>query len=512
MGASHVRHGEAWAVNLRQIEIARCERQNAIDASKTIDDRRRMGQFATPNELAVSILKETCRYLPAGGKKLNILEPAMGTGSFVSAAISVLEGRVNSITGYELDTDFHAASSELWAETCVNSIHGDFTRATPVPEHDLVLSNPPYSRHHFLSAAEKRRLQSRVKASANVAISGLAGLYCHFLLLSLAWMRSGAVGVWLIPSEWMSVNYGSAIRTFLTRRVRLLRIHRFDEEDVRFSDALVSSCVVWFRNEQLISGEVEFSYGSDIEKPARKEMISLSLLASAGKWPPRDGAESHAHRLGDLFQIRRGLVTGDNNFFVIKEADASRRNIPGRFLKPILPSPRHLKVDHVESDADGLPTNIERRYLLDCTGYAMTELPESVREYLTTGIESTARKNLCASRNVWYEQEQRKPTPFLCSYMGRGSGDASPVRFILNDTKAIASNSFLMMYPKKPLSDLIALDPDSADAVWSFLVRIPRAAILSAGRSYGGGLRKVEPRELANVPCEELYGWLRSRV
>jgi hypothetical protein len=151
---------------------------------------------------------------------------------------------------------------------------------------DVVFANPPYVRHHALGPERKRHLQSLVLRRVGLRISGLAGLYCHFLLLSRAWMREGAVGAWLIPSEWMSVNYGEVLRTFFTRCVKLLRIHRFDTEDVRFDDALVSSCVVWFANLPPDGEDVLFTGGRDIERPATRRTFRLDELRRDVKWPP----------------------------------------------------------------------------------------------------------------------------------------------------------------------------------------------------------------------------------
>ena len=510
LGAPNLRHGEIGIVKITDTELRRLKVQDAIDASKTIENRRLMGQFATPGELARAIVRETISCLPRDGSTLAMLEPSMGSGSFVSAALDLLGKRIRRIRGYELDSDFHRASLDLWNGYPVDPIHEDFTRAVPTPAFDLVVANPPYVRHHGLKPAEKRRLQELVCAQHGIDISGLAGLYCYFLLLSKAWMKPDAVGVWLIPSEWMAVNYGRAVRRFLAGSAKLLRVHKFDVSDVRFSDALVSSCVVWFRNAKPDGNKVEFTYGADLTHPERRESIDVSSLNPDEKWPPRtDGGQAGgAWRIGDFFDIRRGIATGDNAFFVLTERDVVERKIPNRFLRPILPSPRHLKVDHVKSDEHGLPTNAERRFLLDCTGYAKDDLPSPVRTYIESGEATTAQRNLCSSRTVWYEQEQRVPAPFLCSYMGRGGVDSAPVRFILNDTKAIVSNSFLMLYPKSQLAQALLDDPAKAKRVWSMLLAIPREQIVSAGRSYGGGLQKVEPRELARIPCDELHDWL----
>lgn len=492
-------------MTLRETESLRVDIQQAIDAEKTIDERRSMGQFATPYGLALDIVRETLPYLDKS-KSIRLLEPSMGTGAFVSAAHAVLENRLEHVVGYELDQRFHQAATDLWKVFGDEIKKEDFVRIPPRKEFDLVLANPPYVRHHALTPDAKRVLKSIVLRRTGLNLSGLAGLYCHFLLLSRAWMREGAVGAWLIPSEWLSVNYGETIRAFFSMQVKLLRVHCFDTSDVRFSDALVSSCVVWFKNVRPDDTIPEFTYGHDISNPVRRERYELTSFKE--KWPPRRTAATKSGHLGDYFEIRRGIATGDNGFFVLPETKATEKSIPRKFLKPILPSPRYLKVSKVESDADGVPTNADRQFLLDCTGYTMDELPSTVRTYLETGLNTTARRNLCASRPVWYAQEQRAPAPILCSYMGRGSDDGTPVRFILNDSRAIVSNSFLMLYPKGQLAELLASYPQERERAWECLLQIPAAAISDAGRSYGGGLQKVEPKELGNVPCPALENWL----
>ena len=139
----------------------------------------------------------------------------------------------------------------------------------------------------------------------------------------------------------------------------------------------------------------------------------------------------------------------------------------------------------------------------------MEELPMPVRAYLESGIAETSHRNLCASRNVWYAQEQREPAPILCSYMGRGSGAGGPpVRFILNDSRAIATNSFLMLYPKGFLAEYLGDDGERREELWNMLLEISADEITQAGRSYGGGLQKIEPKELGNVPCRALAKWM----
>ena len=75
-------------------------------------------------------------------------------------------------------------------------------------------------------------------------------------------MRKGAIAGWLIPSEFMDVNYGRKIKDYFLHQVTVLRIHRFDTSEVQFEDALVSSAIVWFKNEPpSVDHTVEFTYG-----------------------------------------------------------------------------------------------------------------------------------------------------------------------------------------------------------------------------------------------------------
>jgi len=60
------------------------------------------------------------------------------------------------------------------------------------------------------------------------------------------------------------------------------------------------------------------------------------------------------------------------------------------------------------------------------------------------------------------------------------------------------------MYPKPALSYTLALDPSLIRRVWEILNRITPDQILAEGRVYGGGLHKLEPKELANVPVPEI--------
>lgn len=498
-----------------QLEERRCALQAALDGHKTQAERNKLGQFATPTQLARDVLAYGLSLLPQG-EAVRFFDPAIGTGSFYSALRSTCRHRpVAWARGFEIDSHYGQPALDLWQGTPLEITLGDFTRQTP-PAADagranLLICNPPYVRHHHLSGEEKLRLQKAARRVAHVELSGLAGLYCYFMALSHDWMSEGGVAGWLIPSEFMDVNYGKALKAYLLREVMLLHIHRFDPNDVQFDDALVSSAVVWFKKQKPPAGhEVTFSYGGTMQKPALIKNVSVQDLERAEKWtrfPKQDAEAVHeGYRLGDLFAIKRGLATGDNSFFILDEERVHSLSIPPQFLRPILPSARYVKDDEIMADAQGVPLLDKRLFLLDC------DLPEdevqrhhqALWAYLQTGLDHVAPRYLCRSRRHWYAQERRAAAPIVCTYIGRSDHDGRPFRFLLNHSKAIATNVYLMLYPLPPLVEQIRRNPDVLRVLWQQLNATTRETLLGHGRVYGGGMHKLEPKELANIPADTL--------
>ncbi|MEB3182689.1 MAG: N-6 DNA methylase [Nostocaceae cyanobacterium] len=499
---------------MKATEKARVLLQKQLDEAKTQFERNKLGQFATPTKLATDILEYAQALLPAD-TEIRFLDPAFGTGSFYSALLQVFpSSQIVAAVGYEIDPHYGNQAISLWGNIPLQLNIADFTQATPPncneAKANLVICNPPYVRHHYLSRVEKLRLQTKTEQTVGIKLSGLAGLYCYFLCISDAWMAENGLAGWLIPSGFMDVNYGQQIKEYLLNRVTLLRVHRFAPNNVQFEDALVSNAVVWFKKALPQANHVvEFTYGGSLKAPDVRERVSVDMLHNTAKWTKFGLVSSSRNsklkqvKLQDLFNIKRGLATGANNFFVLTSEQVSSYQLPAEFLKPILPSPRYLLVDEIEADSVGNPVLERQLFLLSCdlpSSQVKAKYP-SLWKYLLLGVErGISSRYLCKHRSPWYSQEKRPPSPFLCTYMGRtDSSRGRPFRFILNHSMATATNVYLMLYPKPNLAVALAQNPSLLLQVWQALDEISDETLMGEGRVYGGGLHKLEPKELGNA-------------
>ncbi len=499
MGTSSFGFGEIWSLK----EDERKKIQTAYEKNVDINYRKAQGQFFTELSVAEEIVNYACKIIEE--REISVLEPAFGFGSFYSALTKKHASLVKKIIGIERDHVLCERASTLWKnDTKISIINEDFFESDVTEKVDLLITNPPYIRHHGMKAEEKEKYNKLIEDETGIKLSGLSGSYCYYLLHSQKWLKTKALAGWLIPSEFMDVNYGEKLKDFLLNEVTLIRIHRYNPEDGLFDDAQVTSAVVWYRNEKTVSDyEVEFSYGGTHTQPMITKKIRKSVLEKEKKWTrfPQKDARDNSNTievLGDYFDIKRGLATGDNNFFIVNEKVIREYGLRMDYLQPILPSPRYLKTDRVKADVSGRPMGIESLFLINChldEDEILQNYPELWR-YFEKGKEEISKKYLCKMRKKWYFQERREAAPILCTYMGRGE---KSVRFISNKSNAVATNSYLMLYPKKNLIDRLQDTPNLLDEIWEYLNMIDVDKINEEGRIYGGGLKKIEPKELKNV-------------
>lgn len=471
-------------------EAQRQALQEAYDAEHPQLERNMKGQFATPYDLAVAISRDALGRVDAPQR---MLEPSCGTGAFISSALAIAPDL--EICGIEKDEAVCRIAHNLWESKNVRIENADFFKvAEGLRSFDVLVTNPPYSRHHHLPADEKTYYATVSEDMSGRRLSQLAGLHAYFILAGTECLRPDGIASWLIPSELFSVNYGHTIREYVTSDVTVERIHFFANDDLQFADALVSSCVLVLRKRPASeSDEVEITLG-DFERPFEHARATIAQLRTMTKWQHFFGRPKSQVNgcIGDYFKTKRGLSTGAESFYTAPRSRWHELGIDDCWLIPVLPGPRSMHADVIDADETGWPLDFDRAVLSIPATLLEDELPQAIRNYLATCPDKIRNSYTARHRKVWYAVERREPPPIVCTYMSRS--DVHPFRFIRNRSNAVVTTTYLCLYPKSPMTE------QELDEACRQLNAIDAEVLISSGREYGGGLRKLEPKELLAVP------------
>ena len=176
---------------MNEVEQKRKLMQDALDALKTQKERNSMGQFSTPYPLALEIMRYMRNLLKK--KDVSFIEPSIGTGVFYSAFLNEFAESTKRVLGFEIDSHYYNPTKKFWKETPLELRQANFLDQEPDDLFDMLVSNPPYVRHHHIDSDKKVQLQEKVLKKYGIKISGLAGLYCYFMILSSAWLNENGL-------------------------------------------------------------------------------------------------------------------------------------------------------------------------------------------------------------------------------------------------------------------------------------------------------------------------------
>ena len=488
--------------------------------------------YVTPPEYARDMAQ--CALDTFGDDSKNIFfgDSAIGTGALF-IAIKRLVDTVNneenknytfaSAIGVDIDKRMAKEAFLRCSKRDLVVIYGDAISPSIDlgKKRNMMIVNPPYNRHEEIPEEYREKAKELAEAQTGIQVAANAGLYVYHLLIMDKWLVDNGIAVWLLPSIFLQSRYGKAIRQYLTSNVQLVRLHIYDEEKIQFDDTMISTTIVVFKKALPVeSQKVVVTYGDSINEPQFSKIFDLGYLnKEINNWRSiivnsKDNKSklSLDIRFSSLFDIKRGLATGANSFFVIERNKAKEYGIPDIALKPILPKARYLQSLVINAKDDGYPDVEPQMALIDC------DLDEEIikskypafYDYLQKAKQkdkdgkAIVDRTLVKSRKPWYKQELRNPPLFLLSYMGRNKKDLPPLYFLLNQSDAVALNTYLLLYPKPWLMDIIGNNELLCKKLLSALNDSAKKIIAQQTRVYSGGLQKLEPNELKNSPIAEL--------
>lgn len=213
----------------------------------------------------------------------------------------------------------------------------------------------------------------------------------------------------------------------------------------------------------------------------------------------RAAGDENTYRLGERVTIRIGVVTGNNDFFTMTPQQVDMWKIPEKFLVPVVRSAKELNcLQYRQSDLDSDIETDVRGHLLLAIPSESDFLPEAVRKYLAHGeANGVDQATKCRERRPWYSLPTvSSPAAFMPCMTSKGHN------LVVNATEATCTNNIFRL----DLSNGNEAITMSAIAMGVLSTLAGLSAEL-VGRSYGGGVLKLEPSEMGQLLIPRIPKW-----
>jgi adenine-specific DNA-methyltransferase len=467
--------------------------------------RKALGAFYTVEPVARFLVRWGLR---APGEA--VLDPSCGDGRFLELARELGAGQ---LVGCDVSPQALVAAAErLRAGGTTAELRGaDFFSVEPfdLEPVDLVVGNPPFIRYQRFNG-ESRRRALRSALRAGVRLTRLTSSWAPFVLHALQFLKPGGRLAMVVPAEIASTHYGlRTLRGLLGHfaEIHLLAFERNffeeaqEETHLLLADGCGSACatvrMVPLESIEALAGfelgGAEPAAGLAVEMAGEPESLvrfAEAFLSGEGRraWR-RIKRHPQVRSVGSLAVVTNGYVTGDNGFFHRTSQEAARQDLPQTWLLPTARSSRSLLgLRFTSQDVSELEERGAAHHLVAPEDDLFSAADRRVMErFVADGqARGTPQRFKCRTRDPWWKVPGLQRADVLVGYMAGAYPRAAE-----NRAGAFFTNSLHGLRLHDPAAaPLLALGLYSSLGLLSLEIE---------GRSYGGGILKVEPRELDRV-------------
>ena len=477
-------------------------------------DRKSRGAFFTPQPIADFL----AGWAINRDARARVLDPTCGEAVFLQAAGGLLRqlgAEAATLPNQLVGVDVHPgtlsnAGRALRAERLEARFlaHDFFALAPPgepgatLPFFDAVVGNPPFVRYQEHVGPDRHRAAEAALAQG-VRLSGLASSWAAHVVHACAFLKPEGRLAMVLPAELLSVHYAEPVRRWLRRRFAAVHLVTF--ERLQFEDALENVVLVLAQG---TGGCDAFSLyhvqdAADLARIQPFDHVSV-IPAEEGKWTDlllpthhrqlfRSVIEEHFTSLDSYGSPELGTVTGANHFFAVSEGTKTQYGLTDRHVVQISPpGTRHLQgLSFRKRDWERLRESGEPVWLLHPDE---DHVDDALQHYIDHGeAMGVPDAYKCQVRTPWWRPPLTAVPDLFFTYMSHRHP-----RLVANYAGVHHLNSMhgLRLQTDAPKSTKAALPILALNSVTMLGAEI-------FGRSYGGGVLKMEPREAATLPVAD---------
>ena len=431
-----------------------------------------------------------------------VLDPSFGGLAFLTAAHDRLRQLGNEMPDEQLfgvDLDDEAfAEAQLFARGGATLAHEDFLLIEPgtaaaIPKVAAVVGNPPYVRYQQFK--ESRERGREIARKRGVRLTRLASSWAPLLLHAADFVAPGGRLAQVLPAELIHAQYASDVLASICQDFERVVVAMFDEhvfvgaqEEVvllfaegRGEGPAPGIEMLSFRN--LDALDVPQARGVATAPDAEHKLLAGLLPGRTIELYDALVESDRTRRLGQLASVDIGAVTGANAFFVRPAREVV--GLPAEAVRPAVSKATHVAgarfadADLLVMDERGVPG---RMLVLECKH---AEDPV-VRRLIREGEERELHERYkCRIRSPWWVLPARQvesPPHLFLTYMA-----AEIPRLVVNEASALSTNTVHGVR--------LHNGTNPAGLAASFYTSLTMLSAELVGRSYGGGVLKLEPTE-----------------
>lgn len=466
---------------------------------KDSSEQKLRGAYYTPLQLADAMVR-----LFASQNISTVLEPSCGDGVFLDALQNLnLLNKVEKLTAVEIEPDEAEKVRDRYSgfeqiEVCTEDFFDFYNRVLGKEQYDLILGNPPYIRYQYLKESQ-RELQSQILTSHGMKANKLINSWVAFMVASVRLLSENGKIAFVIPAEILQVAYAEDLRLYLSNHLAKITLITF--EQLVFPG--IEQEVVVFIGEK---GETE--KGIRIIELQNLDSFKTLEIQNNGflkmqhvkeKWTKyfvnadeicliqQLRTDHRFAKFSEYGLINVGITTGNNEYFSITE-DTTKTYQLAPVTLPLIGRSSHAHgIYFTEADWSINKQSGKKARLLSFPEIPYEDYVDSYKRYIELGESNKEHAGYkCSIRERWYII----PSVWVPDAFFLRRNNLYP-KFVLNCCGAVSTDTM----------HRIKFNPgvDPENVLLAYYNSISFAFTEICGRSYGGGVLEILPREMGNI-------------
>lgn len=460
-------------------------------------DDKLSGSYYTP----LKTVKFVRKYLLEQKKIFHtVLEPSFGDGRFIDELLDL--PMIDCIVGVELYEEKIPTLRFKDYSNKVTLISSDFLAYSQnCPEKfQVIIGNPPYINiknmdKTFLDAGRSICKEFELPESL------LQNSWVAFVLGAIKLLAKNGAIFFVLPAEFLQVQYAEKLRGFLEEKFNTIHILSFSER--MFPKIEQEACLVYLTNEEEAPSYISYKQYEELDSNNYLFESRIERNKPLKKWSnailsDRDidllnRISTNYSRMGDIVGSAPGIVTAANNKFILTEDEVVQYNCR-QFVIPIISKGimAHNKFEINHDLINQLAHEGKKIYLLNLAKTSENDFPYSLKEYLNS--VATVKRNEIEIQNS-YKCSKRKPwyaVPIVRSGI--------VVFFKRYDIcPRISTNPFGIHTTDIAYNLRLHDEIEPESLVFCFYNSLTLAQCEFAGRYYAGGVSELTPKEFRSV-------------